>query len=90
MFVRRVVGSSMQPTYGPGAIVLGLRWRRPKVGDVVMADLHGREIVKRVSDVGPLGYYLLGDNAVHSSDSRKHGWFTSRDIKGIIIGGIRK
>lgn len=80
----------MQPTYGPGAIVLGVRWRRPRAGDVVMADLHGLEIVKRVSDVAPFGYYLLGDNAARSSDSRTYGWFGRSDIKGVIIGGVRK
>jgi type IV secretory pathway protease TraF len=55
-----------------------------------VADLGGREIIKRVSEVSPSGFYLLGDNLAHSSDSRSYGWFGRGTIKGIIIGSIRR
>ncbi len=78
----------MLPTYTPGTVVFGLRWVRPLPGKVVIADLHGREIIKRVADVGVRGYFLLGDNTGSSSDSRKYGWFKPQSIKSVIIGSI--
>jgi type IV secretory pathway protease TraF len=87
LMIRRVVGASMHPALRQGAIVLGLRWRRPRVGSIVVADMGGREIIKRVAKVGGQGYYLLGDNAGHSTDSRTYGWFSPGSIKSVIIGG---
>ncbi len=88
--IRRVVGSSMQPTYRPGAIVLGLRWMKPRVGSVVVAERDGREIIKRVGDIGAQGLYLLGDNPPESTDSRVYGWFAPDSIKSVIIGSIKR
>lgn len=88
--IRRVVGPSMQPTYRPGTIVLGLRWLRPRIGSVVVAERDGMEIIKRVAKVGPEGLFLLGDNAQRSTDSRSYGWFAPSSIKGVIIGSITR
>ncbi len=91
LFVRRIEGESMRPTYRPGNIVFGLRWLlKPRAGKVVVADLHGREIIKRVSDVNAEGLLLLGDNPAHSTDSRTHGRFRPGAIKGVIIGSINR
>lgn len=91
LLVRRVVGESMQPTYKPGSIVFGLRWLlRPRIGGVVVADLHGCEVIKRVSDINADGLFLLGDNSSRSTDSRTHGRFLPHTIKGVIIGSINR
>lgn len=87
--VRRVVGQSMQPAYRPGTIVLGLRWLRPRVGSVVVAQHDGRELIKRVARVGQQGVYVLGDNSQYSTDSRMYGWLALNDIKSVIIGSIK-
>jgi phage repressor protein C with HTH and peptisase S24 domain len=89
MHVRRVVGPSMEPTYQPGAVVLGLKWLRPKVGSVVVAEHGGRELIKRVARIEEQGFYLLGDNSEHSTDSRTYGWFAPKDVKSVIIGSIQ-
>lgn len=89
VYVRRVVGPSMLPTYRPGAVVLGLKWLRPKVGSVVVAEHDGRELIKRVARIGKQGLYLLGDNSDHSTDSRIYGWFAPQDVKSVIIGSIQ-
>jgi phage repressor protein C with HTH and peptisase S24 domain len=88
--IRRVEGVSMQPVYRPGAIVLGLRKQKPRVGSIVIANLNGREIIKRVARMSEQGFFLLGDNADHSSDSRKYGWFERSAIKSVIIGSIKR
>lgn len=90
LYIRRVVGQSMLPTFRPGAIVLGLKWLRPKVGRVVIAERGGLEIIKRVVRAGELGFYLLGDNAGGSTDSRVYGWFAPDSIKSVIIGSIKR
>ena len=90
LHVRRVVGPSMVPAFRPGAIVLGLKWLRPKVGSVVVAEHEGLELIKRVAKVGVRGFYLLGDNARQSTDSREYGWFTPGSIKSVIIGSLKR
>jgi signal peptidase I len=90
LMIRRVVGPSMQPTLSSGELVLGLRWRRARVGSIVIADVNGREIIKRVAKIGERGIYLLGDNLTYSTDSRAYGWLTSSAIKGVIIGSIKR
>lgn len=88
MLIRRVVGVSMLPSYRPGAIVVGIRRLRPRIGSVVVAELDGREIIKRVERVSRRGFYLVGDNANQSTDSRKYGWFAPSLIKGVVIGSL--
>ena len=88
MLIRRVVGMSMLPAYRPGAIVVGVQRLRPRIGSVVVAELHGREIIKRVTRVSRRGFYLMGDNTDHSTDSRTYGWFAPQLIKGVVIGSL--
>ncbi len=80
----------MLPAYQPGTLVLGLKWLRPKVGSVVVADYQGREILKRVARVNQEGFFLLGDNATRSTDSRVYGWFAPGTIKSVIVGSIKR
>ncbi len=88
--VRRVIGHSMQPTFRPGAVVVGLKGLRPRPGSVVVAERDGLEIIKRVGEVGERGFYLLGDNPAASTDSRTYGWFAPNSIKSVIIGSIKR
>lgn len=88
MLIRRVVGESMLPAYRPGAIIVGVSRLKPRKGSVVVAELDGREIIKRVARVGRRGFYLLGDNSNQSTDSRKYGWFPPKLIKGVVIGSL--
>jgi hypothetical protein len=88
LMIRRIVGPSMQPALPPGTIVLGVRWLRPRPGNIVIARVNDREIIKRVADIGARGVYVLGDNAAHSTDSRSFGWLPSDSIKSVIIGSF--
>jgi len=75
----------MSPTYKPGQIV-AIVWRGSvNIGDVVIAVVEGREVLKRVSDVREREVYLLGDNATKSRDSRRYGWVPKKDVVGKVI-----
>ena len=90
IMIRRVIGESMAPSYEPGAVVVGFKPKRPSVGDVVIATYHDIEMIKRVSAVGNQGYFLRGDNAAKSTDSRTYGWFAPGAIKSVVIGSIAR
>jgi len=72
--VRRVVGDSMAPTMTSGAIVVGIRPRAIRTGDVVVVRHNGMEKIKRVHKMSSSRVFLVGDNRAHSTDSRDFGW----------------
>lgn len=90
MFViRRVVGRSMLPTFAEGTILIGVKYRRPKIDDVVIAKSSStREIVKRIRRITADGYFLVGDNERESTDSRSLGYFSPDTIKAVVVGRI--
>lgn len=76
MYIRRVHGPSMEPFLKDGNLIV-LRShsakRKVNVGDIVMAHVNGREVIKRISTVEQGKIYLLGDNKTQSTDSRQFG-----------------
>lgn len=89
IYVRRVKGASMHPTLPHGKIVVALKHRKPRVGDVVIVQHHRVEVLKRIHDMkGPL-VYLLGDNPDESTDSRHYGWLPLSKILGVVLGATR-
>ena len=60
----------MRPTYHPGDVLLGWRWFRPKVGQVVVAQAE-RVVIKRVEKFDGDQFWLSGDNKALSSGTRK-------------------
>lgn len=88
MFVlRRVEGLSMAPAYPHGKIVVAWRWKRPKVGDVVIVRHHSLELIKRITRLEDDRVYLLGDNSEESTDSRHYGWLPASSILAVVLGG---
>jgi signal peptidase I len=91
---KRVVvrGRSMTPALLPGDRVLfdrlAYRLDDPRVGDIVLAwhaDRPGVAFIKRVAEcngLAPNEFWLLGDNADESTDSRTLGRFSRADIVG--------
>ena len=79
----------MDPALRPGDVVLARKAKTPKSGDIVIALHDNREIIKRINEASARKYYLLGDNQIASTDSRKFGWVDSSDIRYVVFGVIR-
>ena len=93
-FVRRVdvEGDSMAPTYRAGERLTALRrWRRVRVGDVVVAadPRDGRWLLKRCAEVDGRMVELRGDNPDASTDSRHFGPVRRRSVTYLIVGAKR-
>ena len=76
-----VPSASMEPTLKQGSLIVGCRsFGELRTGDIIIFEREGRLLVKRIAAVGgdtiesivvPEGcYYVLGDNAAESFDSR--------------------
>lgn len=70
----------MRPTIYSGEFLLFTKSHSYSVGDIVLARMNAREVVKRIVEVTDKGYYLVGDNASESSDSRHYGQVAKKDI----------
>jgi nickel-type superoxide dismutase maturation protease len=85
IFYRRVVGNSMKPTLHDGQIVLAHYARNFKPGQVVVAHVGSREVIKRISRIENGRIFLEGDNKDQSTDSRDYGSVMDTSIAGTII-----
>lgn len=86
IFFRRVVGDSMSPTLRDGQIIIAHTLRKFRAGQVVIAFVDGKEVVKRIDRVESNGQlYLLGDNEIHSTDSRSFGSVVDSKIEGTVF-----
>ncbi len=72
----------MEPTLYAGQIILVLKKRRYRKGDIVVFMLHDLEMIKRIADVSDTAVRLLGDNTTDSFDSRAFGPVPHTAIQG--------
>ena len=85
-FFRRVVGDSMKPTLRDGQIIFAHHVRSFKPGQVVVAHVGTREVIKRITDIDHKGQvYIEGDNPHQSTDSRQYGKIVDTNIAGVVI-----
>ncbi len=84
-YLRKVTGDSMNPNYRNGQVVLVSYLGNYSVGDVVVALMNGREVIKRISKMSKGKMYLVGDNKHNSTDSRTHGWIMETHILGKVV-----
>lgn len=85
VYIRRVVGVSMLPTLRPGQIVLALGLLPLRAGDIVVAEVGGREVIKRIATIDEAGAMLLGDNLSSSTDSRDYGSVDRSFVRGRVV-----
>lgn len=84
----------MNPTLKDGETVLVDRAAgKIEIGDIVVAKHpieENGEIIKRVERINERGhYFLVGDNAEDSNDSRHFGAVAREYIKGKVVARIR-
>jgi phage repressor protein C with HTH and peptisase S24 domain len=72
----------MEPSFAEGDVAVFVGQKKYLKGDVVLANINGREVIKRIATIDGSTAYLLGDNTVHSTDSREYGAVSLEYIKG--------
>ncbi len=79
----------MLPTLKPGQDILSFNWaylgNKPKIGDIVVMRLDGKEIVKRIQKVDGRKIFIEGDNPLQSTDSRQIGPIDISQITGKVV-----
>lgn len=74
----------MSPALMPGDIVLTVPVGLKK-GSIVLAEVNGREVIKRVDKLDGAKVHLIGDNRNDSTDSRHYGPVNKNVILGTIM-----
>lgn len=77
-----VTGPSMLPALAPGDWLVVRRTSRLRPGRVAVVRLGGRLVVKRVVRSVDGGWWVEGDNAAASDDSRTYGAVAAADVVG--------
>ncbi len=72
----------MLPYLRDGQIVIGSSRLRYRVGDIVIIQKNGKEIIKRLKKIEKNRVWIEGDNRSGSTDSRQFGWIDKSDILG--------
>jgi nickel-type superoxide dismutase maturation protease len=82
----RVRGDSMLPTLRNGDRLAVRRPKagEPKLGQLVVVNESGKQMVKRVSKLLAAGIEVAGDNPSASRDSRHFGPVLRDDIEGVV------
>lgn len=76
----------MSPTLTAGQDILSFNWFiKPKVGDLVVVQVNGKEIVKRIQNIHDREVFVTGDNLEASTDSRHFGLINMEDIVGKVV-----
>lgn len=86
----------MLPKFKPGDSIISFNWAylisKPKVGEVVVIKIKGKNMIKRVSKIYDrvnLKLFVVGDNKKESTDSRSFGWIKKNKIIGKVIYTLR-
>ena len=75
----------MLPGLPADKLVIALRTRQARTGQVVLVRHDGREKMKRVHKVADGQVFLLGDNPGRSTDSRHFGWLPSEVVFARVV-----
>ncbi len=76
----------MLPTLKPGQDVLVWCWfLKLKIGDLVVFNRGGKEMIKRIHLYHGRSIFVLGDNRKESTDSRSFGWVDKSEIIGKVV-----
>jgi phage repressor protein C with HTH and peptisase S24 domain len=84
-FIRRVDGDSMSPTLKNNQLIICSHDRDIKSGNVVVAFVKNREVVKRVAKMESGHVFLESDNKAHRHGSRYYAKIIDTKIEGKVI-----
>lgn len=73
------------PTLQAGQIVIATNLLPVRRGDIVVAVVDGREVIKRIASLSPENAELSGDNQSASTDSRSYGQLPRKNLYGRVI-----
>lgn len=79
----------MLPALRAGDLVVGLRWFRPRPGLIVVVTAPGGRAIKRLIREEDGRWWLEGDNAPLSTDSRQWGAFSRRNLEARLLLRLR-
>ncbi|MBI2075877.1 MAG: S26 family signal peptidase [Candidatus Aenigmarchaeota archaeon] len=86
----KIRDKSMEPSFGEGDYVvankLAYLFRKPKIGDVVVAKHDGSFIIKRITKTKGGRYFVCGDNGKYSSRL----WIGRKNIVGRVWFHLKK
>lgn len=85
IFLRRVSGDSMNPTLKNNQIILCSNDRNFKVGQVVLAHVKNREVVKRIAKIENGQVFLETDSKKHAHNGRYYATVIDTNIVGIVV-----
>lgn len=84
-----IKGDSMLPTLKQGDLVFINPSAKPKIGDIVLFRHPFKQSVKAVKRLAQITadgrYFLVGDNALESADSRSFGAIRAKDVLGVAV-----
>ena len=87
----KISGHSMEPLLKADDKVLASYipyfFSNPKIGDLIalISPTTQKTLIKRIKEVENDSYFITGDNANDSHDSRSFGWIRKKDIIGKVI-----
>lgn len=85
VFIRRVVGDSMSPTLKNGQIALCHQLGSFESGQVVVAFVDNREVIKRINKIENDKIYLTSDNLQHLHGRQYFAVITDTKIVGTVF-----
>ncbi len=79
----------MFPTLLEGQDVLSFNWaylgRKPKIGEILVLNLNGKDLIKRVAKIEDDQIFVEGDNKYESTDSRNFGAVSMENVIGKVV-----
>ncbi len=82
----------MAPKLKPGDMVLVNKLSTPGVGDIVVLQNPENKkmfLIKKIQKIHDRKYFVLGENAKFSTDSRHFGWVEKKGIIGKVFKTIK-
>lgn len=85
IFIRRVTGESMTPTLTGGQLVLCHQIRGYKKGQIVVAFVNNKEVIKRIVRIDRDKIFLGVDDQKHAHNGKYYAVITDSKIEGIVF-----